>query len=174
MFLSNVFFLSPRIFNFGHLSFVENVCTIVINEGKDVFLVNRPKVEDKNPPMRQPSSRYLSSCYQCGKVGHLRPRCHLFRSMAPTKETTTPRIDIENLTYMIKNVVLRFEKFDSSRTVRRRGMNMYKRVEISYPLKGCVKRPYRVGGLGMPRDELHAFFMHLFCLNAYYFVLLMN
>ena len=62
---------------------------------------------------------------------------------------------------MVRNVVLRLDKFEHEKIVPRRNRNRSKKVKIFHRLKGLIRYLSRIDGLFMPRGEFHAFFKHL-------------
>lgn len=61
-------------------------------------------------------------------------------SREPKRETTPPRIEFENLIYMIRDVVFRLDKLGGGRTIPRGRRNICKKWEITQPLRGSDKR----------------------------------
>lgn len=88
----------------------ENSSPSMVDKGKSVSVPLRSKFEGVNSPRRQPSQRFVPTCYHCGRGGHIRPHYFKFRSREPKKESAPPRTKFEKLFYIIKDMVSRLDK----------------------------------------------------------------
>ncbi len=86
---------------------------------------------------------------------------------------------MENLIFMIRNVVLRLGKLEVGRTIPRWRSNWPKNVDATHPLRGSDKRTNYLGYvvcvcLGVSFMYFSCILRNafLFCLHAYHFVLL--
>jgi hypothetical protein len=120
---------------------LESVGPKVVGQGKKVWIPLKSKVEGSDPPRRQPPPRCVTTCHQCGKVGHIRPHCHLFRSRIPKKEIISPRTDLESLLSVMRDDFLRLDKLEGCWTIPMRKRYKSKEVEIPHPLRGSDRIP---------------------------------
>lgn len=73
---------------------------------------NRSNVKGLNPHRGQPFSRHVLTCHLYGKVDHIRSERCFLRYRTPKKMTTPPRSDMENLVFIMRDVVLRLDKLE--------------------------------------------------------------
>lgn len=85
----------------------------------------------------QPSQRFIPTCHNCGKIGHIRPKCFQLNSHEPKREYFHSRNSYEKLFNMMRDVVTRLDVLDKSHTVVPDVKKVWvKKINTIHPLRG--------------------------------------
>jgi hypothetical protein len=64
-----------------------------------------PKPRVVHPPRKLHSQRFVPTCHDCGKVGHIRPHCFNLKPHVQKNKNSISRKDCEGLVMMMKGVL---------------------------------------------------------------------
>jgi hypothetical protein len=89
------------------------------------------------PHRRQPSQRFVPTCYHCGKIGHIQSSCFKLKPREHKNDSLYLRNSYEGLCNMMMVVLTRLDKLDKSHKIEPSAKKAWvRKVDTIYPLRG--------------------------------------